>query len=110
MPRSEDKRMTDHTLDHAPTIAAPVPLPLGAELMRAPETYWHLRIGQWIIAHLTVPHGDMFSHTFLGQPWIAKEWLSQVLYAAAYAAAGWSGIVALAALAIAATFGLLARE
>jgi|SRR5215475_8139431 len=122
MPRSEDKRMTDHTLDHAPTIAAPVPLPLvvgcvvyalmlalGAELMRAPETYWHLRIGQWIIAHLTVPHGDMFSHTFLGQPWIAKEWLSQVLYAAAYAVGGWNGVVALACAATGAALALLAR-
>jgi hypothetical protein len=44
-----------------------------------------------------------------GAPWIAKEWLSQVVYAAAYAIGGWNAVAALAAVAIAAAFGLLAR-
>src|SRR5262249_59992353 len=40
----------------------------------------------------------------------AKEWLSQVLFAGAYRLAGWTGVVALAAAAIAAAFGLLTRS
>src|SRR6202171_6543575 len=44
-----------------------------------------------------------------GQPWISTQWLAQVLYAKAHAAAGWSGPVVLAATAIAATFALLTK-
>jgi hypothetical protein len=81
----------------------------GASLLRDPDTYWHLVVGQWIVANGTFPHADFLSHTFAGKPWIAKEWLSQVLYAGAYAAAGWTGIVVLAGGAVAAAFALLAR-
>lgn len=84
-------------------------LVVGASLLRDPDTYWHLVVGQWIVANGAFPHVDFLSHTFAGQPWIAKEWLSQVLYAGAYAAAGWAGIVALACAAIAAAFALLVR-
>ena len=31
-----------------------------------------------------MPYVDIYSYTFTGQPWIAKEWLSQVLMALAY--------------------------
>ena len=48
------------------------------------------------------PTVDSFSHTFAGQPWIAKEWLSQLLYFTAYSAAGWAGVMLLAL----AAFGL----
>src|SRR6202022_1490638 len=50
-----------------------------------------------------------YSFTMRGQPWISTQWLAQVLYAKAYAAAGWSGPVVLAAAAIAATFALLTK-
>ena len=38
-----------------------------------------------------VPQVDTFSYTHEGQPWIAKEWLAQVIYAASWLAAGWAG-------------------
>jgi hypothetical protein len=44
-----------------------------------------------------------------GAPWIAKEWFSQVLFACAYALAGWNGVVVLAAAAVALAFALLTR-
>ena len=44
-----------------------------------------------------------------GAPWITFEWLSEVIYAAAYALSGWAGVVALAAAAIALAVGLLTR-
>jgi hypothetical protein len=56
-----------------------------------------------------VPYVDIYSFTFTGQPWIAKEWLSQVLLAGAWDIAGWGGVVALGAAAFAATFALLLR-
>ncbi len=44
-----------------------------------------------------------------GAPWIAFEWLSQVAYATALSLGGWLGVVALAATAASASFGLLTR-
>jgi hypothetical protein len=115
--------MAERTYDEARRVAAPpLPLPLllagavyvlllasGAKLLNDPDTYWHLAVGRWIVAHGAVPHSDMFSHTFFGRPWIAEEWLAQVLYAVAYAAGGWAGTVTLACAGIAAAFGLLVR-
>jgi hypothetical protein len=56
-----------------------------------------------------VPAVDSYSFTFTGQPWIAKEWLSQVLLAVAYNVGGWGGVSALGAAAIGFTFALLPR-
>ena len=80
---------------------------LGDRLLNDPDSYWHLVVGRWIVANGTFPHADTFSATFAGQPWIAKEWLSQVLYAGAHALGGWTAMAALAAAAIAVALGLL---
>lgn len=81
----------------------------GLPLLSDPDSHWHITVGNWILAHGTVPTVDSYSFTFAGQPWIAKEWLSQVLLALAYDAGGWGGVTALAAAAIAGTFALLLR-
>ncbi len=74
------------------------------------DSFWHLTAGDWIIAHRAVPHADPFSYSFAGAPWVAHEWLAEVLMAAAFWAAGWSGLVVLTALAAALTFFQLARH
>jgi hypothetical protein len=84
-------------------------LALGGKLLNDPDVYWHIAVGQWIAEQRAFPHVDMFSATMAGAPWIAKEWLSQLLYAGAHAVAGWPGVVVLAAAAIAAGFALLAH-
>jgi hypothetical protein len=81
----------------------------GNRLLIDPDTLWQVTIGQWILDHRAVPETDVYSFTMRGQPWISTQWLAQVLYAKAYAAAGWSGPVVLAATAIAATFALLTK-
>src|SRR5450432_966941 len=81
----------------------------GNRLLIDPDTMWQVTIGQWILDHRAVPETDVYSFTMRGQPWISTQWLAQVLYAKAYAAAGWSGPVVLAATAIAATFALLTK-
>lgn len=79
----------------------------GNALLNDPDIFWQIRMGQWIVEHGALPHTDVYSFTKAGAPWISSSWLSQVLFAKAYAAGGWSGVVVLAALAIAATFALL---
>ncbi len=81
----------------------------GGPLLSDPDTHWHIAVGNWILQHRAVPHVDIYSFTFAGQPWIAKEWLSQVALTVAYDLGGWGGVVALAAAAVGATFALLLR-
>jgi len=114
--------MSIRTAEHEGRAALRVSLPLcvaaavyamllllGRSLLNDPDTYWHIAVGRWIVEHRAFPHVDPFSWTVAGAPWIAKEWLSQLLYAGAHALAGWPGVVVLAAAAAAAAFALLAH-
>jgi hypothetical protein len=71
---------------------------------------WHWRTGNWMIEHRAVIRRDPFSHTRPGAPLVTKEWLSEVLFAAAGNALGWNGIVFVAALVIATTLAALHRQ
>lgn len=73
------------------------------------DTWWHVTAGQWILSHHVVPHTDPFSFTFAGKPWIAHEWLSEVIMACAFVAQ-WRGLMLLTAAACGITAWLLARE
>ena len=86
-----------------------VMLVVGDSLLNDADSYWHIVVGRWMVDHRAFPTADPFSFTFAGAPWIAKEWLSQILYAGAEALAGWPGMVALAAASVAFAFALLAR-
>lgn len=86
-----------------------VMLMAGDRLLRDPDTYWQITLGNWIIDHRAVPHTDIYSWTMPGAPWISTQWLAQVLFALAHRAIGWGGPVVLAALAVASAFGLLTR-
>jgi hypothetical protein len=72
---------------------------LKSAVLNDGDTWWHLRAGQWMIEHRAVLHRDLFSYTMPGQPWSTHEWLSEVLMAAAFGLAGWSGVSALTAIA-----------
>src|SRR6202140_5096335 len=84
-------------------------LTLGPRLLNDPDSYSHIAVGRWILAHGTMPASDPFSFSMPGAPWITFEWLSEVIYAAVYALSGWAGVVVLAAAAIALAVGLLTR-
>src|SRR5260370_11031971 len=82
----------------------------GNGLLNDPDTMWQITVGQWILDHRAVPETDIYSFTMQGQPWISTQWLAQVMYAKAFAIAGWSGPVVLAPAAIATTFALLTQH
>ncbi len=81
---------------------------LAPQVLNDGDTYWHIAAGNWIIQHGAVPHADPFSYTLAGAPWVAQEWLSEVVMALAYKAAAWNGIVMLFGAATALAFGLFA--
>jgi hypothetical protein len=82
---------------------------LGGRLLVDPDTYFHIAAGNWIWVHHSVPNTDPFSATMRNEPWIAHEWLSELILAAAYGAGGWVGVVAVTAAAISAAYFLLTR-
>jgi hypothetical protein len=82
---------------------------VGERLLNDPDSFWHIATGRWIWAYAAVPTTDPFSHTLQGAPWLAHEWLSELILAGAYGALGWAGVVAVAALAVAASLALLMR-
>ena len=52
---------------------------------------------------------DPFSHSLAGAVWVPHEWLAELVLAAVYDAAGWSGLVLLTAAAYALSLALLTR-
>lgn len=83
-------------------VVAYVLADFAGAILQDPDNWWHVKVGLDFLASLTFPAVDPYSYTFAGQPWIAKEWLGQVLLALAYSAGGWNGVVTL----IIATVGL----
>ncbi|TDR87148.1 hypothetical protein [Enterovirga rhinocerotis] len=76
-------------------------------LLGDPDSHWHVAVGRLIWDGGAVPWTDPFSHTVLGDPWIAKEWLSQLLLFAAHRAGGWTGVVLVTGAALGLLFTLL---
>jgi hypothetical protein len=77
-------------------------------LLNDGDTYWHIRAGEWMIAHGAVLRADPFSYTVAGQPWHTQEWLAEIAMAQAWATGGWAGIHLLFAVAAALTAGVVA--
>ncbi len=97
---------------HAPALVALLVFALAlwpTAVLNDSDTWWHLAAGDWIVTHRAVPHTDPFSWSFAGQPWIAHEWLSEILLSRAFALCGWPGVMLLTALAAALAVFLLAR-
>ncbi|QIK96290.1 hypothetical protein G7076_07375 [Sphingomonas sp. HDW15A] len=79
-----------------------LPFILGSSLLifNDGDVRWHIAAGQWILDHGALPVADPFSFTFPGAKWVTFEWMSQLLYGAAYRLAGFGGVAALASAAI----------
>jgi hypothetical protein len=73
------------------------------------DTGWHIRTGEWILSNRQVPANDLFSYTKPGQPWVAWEWLSEVVLAWLNAHGGLASVLLASVLIIAVTFALLFR-
>jgi hypothetical protein len=69
-------------------------------VLQDPDTFWHIRTGQWILQNATVPTVDVFSHTVYGRNWIANDWLADVIFATAFEIGRWRAVVEVTAIAI----------
>jgi hypothetical protein len=80
---------------------------MAARNVTDPDVWWHLKTGQFIAEHKAVPRTDPFSYTRAGQPWVAHEWLTDLLLYQLHRTTGWGGLIALFAAIVSATFFLL---
>jgi hypothetical protein len=83
---------------------------MAARNVTDPDIWWHLKTGQLMVVQKSVPHADSFSYTRAGEPWIAHEWLADVLLFEVQHNAGWGALIVAFALAIGAAFFLLYRR
>jgi hypothetical protein len=60
-----------------------------------PDLWWHIKVGDSILATHQFPTVDPYSFTVLGQPWIAYEWLGDVLFSFVHRFGGLRGLDAL---------------
>jgi hypothetical protein len=72
-----------------------------------PDVWWHLKAGEYIAEHKTVPHTDPFSFTRAGQPWVAHEWLTELGMYELQRTTGFGGLIVIFAACLAAAFFLL---
>jgi len=57
-----------------------------------PDVWWHVKVGETVLATHHWPTTDSYSFTVHGQPWIAYEWLGEVIWAAAMRMGGLRGL------------------
>lgn len=74
-------------------VAGGMLLVRSQNLLGDPDSWWHIKVGSDIWHNRAFPTVETYSHTFAGQPWIAKEWLSQIIWSFAYSIGGWSALV-----------------
>jgi hypothetical protein len=73
------------------------------------DTGWHIRAGEWMLAHGRVPWQDLFSFTRPDAPWYAWEWLADVMMAWLHQQGGMAAVVLAAMLVLSLSFALLYR-
>ena len=66
---------------------------LNSSVLADPDYWWHLRTGQWMLAHGAVPTTDPFSSWGAGKPWAAYSWLFELVIYGLYQRFGLASIL-----------------
>jgi len=74
----------------------------GTQFFRDSDSGWHIRNGEWILDHRSLPRSDPYSFSKAGQPWLGWEWGADVLMGLAHRIDGLRGVTTLFALTISA--------
>jgi hypothetical protein len=107
---SPDGRATTLTFERLSTALLLLVVALTACVMPAQtDTWWQLRAGEVMWSSHRVMLRDEFSHTVAGGYWPNHEWLSQVLFYAAYKIGGLPMLTALCAGVVTICWAVVAR-
>ena len=47
---------------------------VGDTLLQDSDSFWQIKIGQWILDRHALPTTDFYSFTRAGEPWISTSW------------------------------------
>ncbi|MGC2613413.1 MAG: hypothetical protein WA354_05220 [Terracidiphilus sp.] len=87
--------------------ATPVFFVLRLDQVDDTDVWWHLRTGQWIAQHGTIPHAELFSAFAAGKPWTAYSWLFELIVYSLFHKFGLIGIaIYTSAMVVAITVGV----
>ncbi|ABF42129.1 hypothetical protein Acid345_3128 [Candidatus Koribacter versatilis Ellin345] len=73
------------------------------------DTWWHLATGRWILANHAVPRTDPFSFSAAGKPWVAHEYLTDILLYELYRFGGFIAMGVANSLVLTAAFAIIAH-
>lgn len=74
------------------------------------DFWWHLKTGEYIVQQGIVPRTDFFSFTSYGKPWVAHEWLSEVVFYLGYSSFGYNSLIFTFAVLVVFAFWLVTRR
>jgi hypothetical protein len=75
--------------------------------IKADDIWWHLKAGEYIFTHLSLPDQNMFSFTAPDHSWLPHEWLSELVFYVIYKTLGHQGLIAFGILLNAIVCGLV---
>ena len=74
------------------------------------DFWWHLKTGEYIVATGIIPRSDFFSFTNYGRPWVAHEWLSEVIFYVIYSRLGFNALILIFAIITALAFWIALKR
>ena len=80
---------------------------MAARYAATPDTWWHLRAGEWIWQHKALPGVDHFSFTRAGAPWHYPGWPMEVLFYLLFTLGGLGALNIFQAVVVTTVFGLV---
>jgi hypothetical protein len=75
-------------------FAVPALMCAHAAIVNDPDIWWHLRTGEWMLTHHSVPRVDPYSGALAGSMWLAYSWVFELAAVKLFQWLGLMGIVA----------------
>jgi len=80
------------------------------KLFRDPGTFFHTKMGEYILHSGQLPYRDFFSFTFNGESWIAQQWLGECIMALIHKVTGLDGLLLATATILAGLYAGIAHR
>jgi hypothetical protein len=103
----EVRRLERDLLFIALALGLPFGLGTARSIFRDGDVSWQVAAGKWILQHGQIPITDPFSYTVFGHPWVAMEWLAQIVFGSAFSLDSYAGLATVVAGAVIALFAIL---
>ena len=101
------RRLVADLLFIALALGLPFGLGTASSIFRDGDVSWQAATGKWILAHGRIPTTDPFSFTAFGHPWVAMEWLAEIIYGGAFNLDGYAGLATVVAAAVITLFAIV---